>query len=195
MNLNAHPADDANAPVVGQSWDVEGPVRIAAHQHRRGQLIYTEAGSVSVEAQGARFVAPPHRAVWLPPGVVHAAFYPRAVAFRGLFFDIDVCREMPSSTAVLQIDPLCRELIRAAVKFPWGYAPNGPEARLTSVLTDRMSIVRYAPLSLPGGKSQAVLKIMAALEDNPADNRSTAEWASFVHLTERTLARKFIADS
>ena len=78
-----HPADAAVRPIVGEVWDHPGPRRVPRHSHGRGQLIYPERGSVSVETDDALFVVPPHRAVWVPPAMPHAAWYPREVAFPG----------------------------------------------------------------------------------------------------------------
>lgn len=195
MDLNNHPADRATATVVGQSWDIKGPRTVPKHKHRRGQLIYTESGCVTVEVADARFIAPPQRAVWLPPGTSHTAFYPRDVAFRGLFFEPQVCRSLPSSASVLQIDPLSRELIRAAVTVPWEYPKDGPEARLIRVLLDRITVLPSTQLWLSKGQDKAVIRVMEALVENPADGRSIREWAAHAHLSERTLARRFISDT
>ena len=72
-----HPADAALLPIVGDVWDHPGPRQVPRHSHSRGQLIYPERGSVSVETDEALFVVPPHRAVWVPPAMPHAASYPR----------------------------------------------------------------------------------------------------------------------
>ena len=71
-DLSDHPADRAANPVVGISWDDPGPRHIPTHSHRRGQMIYAERGCVTVEAHGASFILPPHRAAWVPPETPHA---------------------------------------------------------------------------------------------------------------------------
>ena len=194
-DLSDHPADRAANPVVGIRMDEPGPCRIARHSHRRGQLIYTERGCVSVEAHGASFVLPPHRAVWVPPETPHAAWYPREVAFRGIFIAADLCDALPARCTVIQVDPLTRELIRAATRMPWDYPPDGPQARLMHVLIDQLMATPTAPLTLPDGRDARVRSIMRALRTNPADERSLGHWAGFAGLSERTLARRFLADT
>ena len=119
-----HPADQAHNPIVGDSWDHPGPREVSRHSHRRGQLIYTERGCVSVEAEDALFVAPPHRAVWVPPDMEHAALYPREVAFRGIFIAREFCADLPSRCTVFQVDALTRELIAAAARTPVAPSPR-----------------------------------------------------------------------
>lgn len=191
-----HPADRAARPIVGERWDVPEPRSVAWHSHRRGQLIHTERGCVSVLTREAHFVVPPQRAVWLPPETPHAARYPREVAFRGIFVAPEVCRALPSRAAVVQVDALTRELIAAAVRLPWSYAAEGPEARLMRVLLDRLTMaLPVPPLRLPEGQDARVRNVMAALRADPADNRPLSGWALAVHLSERSLARRFVADT
>ncbi len=194
-DLSQHPADDAENPIVGVWWDVSGPRYVPTHRHRRGQLIYTERGSVTVEAQGTVCIAPAFRAVWVPPGVDHSARYPRDVAFRGIFIAPERCLALPARCAVVQVDPLTRELIHVAARMPWNYEADGPDARLMQVLLDRLTGLSVMPLYLPDGRDERVRRVMAALRASPADERRFRDWAAFANLSERSLARRFTADT
>ena len=194
-DLSDHPADRAANPVVGIRMDDPGPRRIATHSHRRGQVIYAERGCVSVEVQDTSFVLPPHRAVWVPPETPHAAWYPREVAFRGIFIAPELCGGLPARCTVIQVDPLTRELIRAATRIPWDYAANGRQARLMRVLIDQLVAMPTAPLALPDGRDARVRSVMRALRSNPADEQPLGHWAAVAGLSERTLARRFLADT
>lgn len=190
-----HPGDRAAAAVVGERWDVVGPRRIAPHAHARGQLIYTERGCVSVETAGMLHVAPPHRAVWLPPGTRHAVSYPREVAFRGVMVDASHCATLPPRATVVQVDPLTRELIREVSTFPWDHDADGPEARIARVLLDRLVDLPVAPLHLPEGRDGDVRRIADALRRDPADPRTFGDWSRELAVGERTLARRFRRDT
>ncbi|NIA71173.1 AraC family transcriptional regulator [Pelagibius litoralis] len=194
-DLADHPADRAAAPIVGEYWDEPGSNSVSWHSHRRGQLIYAQRGCVRVHTEDALFVVPPHRAVWVPPETIHAAHYPREVAFRGLFVIAALCATLPQRATVMQVDPLTRELIDAAVRLPWDYPADGHEQRLMTVLMDRLVVLPAAPLSLPEGRDERVLRVMRALRADPADNRSLGLWARSVHLSERTLTRRFAVDT
>lgn len=49
------------------------------------------------------------------------------------------------------------------------------------------------PSWLPGTDDALLSPLLLALQADPADNRSAADWAHTVHTTERTLARRFQA--
>lgn len=195
MALDRHPADAAPAPIVAQRWDRAGPQALPAHAHRRGQLISTARGVVTVVIGRARYVAPPHRAIWAPPETEHAVSYPQDVAFRGVFVAPTLCGTLPKRPAVLQIDALTRELIEAACRISWDHPPEGPEARLMAVLLDRLSAPRAAGLELPGAADKAVARVMARLEATPADDRPLSAWAEIAFVSERTLARRFQSET
>ncbi|WP_422365007.1 AraC family transcriptional regulator [Pelagibius sp.] len=194
-DLADHPADRAAAPIVGEYWDQPGPNSVSWHSHRRGQLIYAQRGCVRVQTDDALFVVPPHRAVWVPPETEHAAHYPREVAFRGLFVIARLCKTLPQRPTVMQVDSLTRELIDAAVRLPWDYPDEGREQRLMAVLMDRLVALPATPLRLPEGHDDQVRRVMQALRDDPADNRSLGLWARSVNLSERTLTRRFVDDT
>lgn len=189
------PADEAPNPIVGEYWDHVGPQTIPWHSHRRGQVIHVVRGCVTVETREGLFVLPPHRAIWLPPETRHSVRYPGEVAFRGVYLARDLTEPFPSRPTVLNVDRLTRELIDKATRVPWDYAAKGPEARLFAVLIDQMVALKSVPLSLPDATDKRLKSIMAALRDNPADQRTLIQWAESVHMSERTLARRFRAET
>lgn len=195
LELADHPADRAATPVVGQYWDDPGPRSLDWHSHRRGQLIHTQRGCVSVLTEAALFVAPSQGAVWVPPETPHAARYPRQVAFRGIFVAPEFCAALPSRPTIVQVGPLARELIDAAVRLPWDYHPDGPEARLMRVLLDQLVALPSSPLQLPEGRDSRVRRVMDGLRADPAADRPLRGWARAVNTSERTLSRRFIADT
>ena len=52
-----------------------------------------------------------------------------------------------------------------------------------------------APLTLPDGRDARVRTVMRALRSNPADERPLSYWADVAGMSERTLARRFLADT
>lgn len=194
-DLNEHPADSAANPVVGMVWDDPGPRQVPRHAHRRGQLIYSERGCVTVEVEDALFILPPNRAVWIPPELPHSATYKREVAFRGIFIAPEVCDTLPARCAIVQVNPLVRELIAEAARKPWDYIPDGPDARLMRVLIDQLVLLPTSPLRLPDAQSPRLRRVMVALRDDPADTRPVSAWADLAHLSIRTFTRNFRAET
>ncbi len=194
-SFDDHPADHAPRPIVGEAWDRMEPRAIPWHSHQRGQFIHVLTGCVTVQSADGLYVLPPHRAIWLPPETRHCVRYPGEIAFRGLFLDAVLSARFPARPTVMQVDALTRELIDKAARLPWDYPPDGREARLFAVLIDQLIEMRTAPLSLPDAQDKRLQRIMEALRADPADDRPIGAWANFVHMSERTLARRFVAET
>jgi AraC-like DNA-binding protein len=98
---------------------------------------------------------------------------------------------LPTTCAVVQVRPLLRELILAAVAFRQPYHAVGPEARLVGVLLDELDVARTAPLHLPMPRDPRLLAITAPLLADPSDKRPLGAWARTAGASARTLARLF----
>ncbi|MEO1191889.1 MAG: helix-turn-helix transcriptional regulator [Pseudomonadota bacterium] len=189
------PADQASNPVVGEYWDEVAPQTIPWHSHRRGQVIHVVKGCATVRAESGIYVLPPHRAIWLPPETPHQVRYPSQIAFRGIYIDRDYCHDLPARPTVLQVGGLTQALIDSVSRLPWDYAPWGPEARLCRVLLDQLVVLRVAPLSLPGAEDPRLVKVVEALREAPANSDPVGTWAATAHMSERTFARRFLAET
>ncbi|MCA9616929.1 MAG: helix-turn-helix transcriptional regulator [Sandaracinus sp.] len=166
----------------------------AWHVHRRAQLVHADEGVVTVETREASFVAPPERAVWIPPGHTHRVRARRAYRLTTLY--VEPSRSPSAEARVVSVDPLARELLRAAAKLGHAFADVGPEARLVAVLLDRLPTLDVLPsLRLERPRDEALAKVVAALEADPADTRTLAEHAASVALGEKTFARRFVAET
>ena len=182
-------------PVVVHRRDLASDERIAEHRHRRAQLVYASAGVMTVTTAGGAFVVPPERGVWMPAGVEHRIHARTAVAMRTLYVDPAHAPGLPSQVRVVRVTPLLRELILAAVAGGNSYRPHGPEARVMGVILDQIRVLPEAPLALPAPADPRLLRITAALERDPADQRGLEAWARFTGASERTLARLFAAET
>ena len=82
-----------------------------------------------------------------------------------------------------QGDPL--GLRRARVNLP----TSAQDLRLARVVMDQLECAQPHDDYLPYGRTPALREVLDALQAEPGDNRSLAQWAQQVHSTERTLAR------
>jgi transcriptional regulator GlxA family with amidase domain len=64
------------------------------------------------------------------------------------------------------------------------------DRRLLQVLIDQLAVAPSQGSYLPMSDDPLLLPVLMALEKNPADGRSLAQWARQVHTTERTLERR-----
>ncbi|MCG8618005.1 MAG: helix-turn-helix transcriptional regulator [Desulfobacterales bacterium] len=161
------------------------------HSHKLGQLLYASSGVMQATADGAIWVIPPQRAVWIPPGTMHAIKFIHTVTLRNIYFAPRIITGLPASCQVMAITPLMRELIAEAVTFPALYNPDGMEGRICRLILDLLKTTPAAPLHLPVPDQGPIRKIAAYLKDHPSDKTTLEAWADRLGTTSRTLARNF----
>lgn len=161
------------------------------HSHDWGQIIYASNGVMQVMAEGSIWVIPPQRAVWIPPGTVHAIKVIHTVTLRFVYFAPHVIEGLPACCQVMAITPLMRELIAQAVTFPPLYDSHGMEGRVCRLILDCLKIAPVTPLHLPVPDHGPVQEIADFLKEHPSDKSTLSEWADRLGTTSRTLARNF----
>ena len=91
-------ADSFDKPVIGIASEM-GVHDSGRHRHLRHQLLFSAAGSITIELEHALCLLPPRRAVWIPAGTVHRAIMRGVMAYRSLYFSTT----LPLSKLPLQI--------------------------------------------------------------------------------------------
>ena len=182
------PLYSRNESLAPESWTEE-------HSHPWCQLSYAISGVLGVRTPGGDHVAPPRYAVWIPPDVVHQVVNRRRTEMRSLYLDPQAALALPGDCRVLEITPLVRELIRKVSELPVEYDQSGAAGRLVAVLLDELAGLRQAAFVLPLPKDRRLQGIYAALQENPADGRTLAQWGQSAGASERTLARLFLLDT
>lgn len=95
--------------------------RLGLHVHREAQLLFASSGVMQVTTPKGRWLVPPARAVWLPPGIEHAVDMLADIEMRALLIPPDKLASHPEaprleSEFVATVGPLLRETILAAFK-------------------------------------------------------------------------------
>jgi AraC-like DNA-binding protein len=173
------------------------------HSHDWVQLSYAISGVLTVRTLATRgtrdtrdtwagsFVAPPQRAIWVPPGLEHEVLTSGRAEMRSLYLDPARTSWAPARCRVLEVTPLARELIRAAAELAPEYDEAGPDGRLVEVLLDQLAGLPEVGLSLPLPADPRLSGVSQALQRAPDDGRPMAEWARTASMSERTLSRLF----
>lgn len=193
--LLAPPSGAYPVPVVAYVSDLRRGGGLSPHSHERAQLLAVSSGSIAVAAEGATFVAPPERAVWVPADTVHETRHLASTRLRTLYIAHDAVPDLPPRTTVIQISPLMRELIGAIVMRPRLYDAAGADGRVVAVLLDQIVQSAQLPLHLPMPTSPALLALANRILENPADDRDLAALAASVAVSPRTLERQFKAET
>ena len=191
--LNRHIAQLEKLPqsVVAYGRDLQPGERLDFHHHRRAQLVYASDGIMAVTTRDATYLVPPQRAVWMPGGTEHRIDARSRLHMRTLYIETDRGWSLPGEVCVLNVTPLLRELILAAVVAGPEVVAGSPQERVMAVILDQIQTQPVAALSLPLPEDSRLRRITDALLANPADARDLAAWAHRVGASKRTLVRLF----
>lgn len=160
------------------------------HSHPWSQIICVKSGVMAMNVAGQRYLAPREFAVWLPAGTEHSSYNRKTSRFCA----IDISRELdiglPPSPCLLTLTPIFNAIADDCFARNLDEPLTESDMRMARVLLDQISQAPRQDTYLPTSQSKLLAPILAALEKNPADSTSLAQWASRVYTTERTLSRR-----
>ena len=165
-----------------------------AHRHARGQLLGADEGLLSVEAGDSRWVVPAGHAVWIPPGVSHAARSHGPFAGWSLYVVPAACAALPPAPCVVCPSALLREGMARLAAWP-ATGPDARRQRLEAVMFDELAALVPVAWELPMPSERRLRRIAQALCDHPANGRSLPEWARWAGLSPRSVSRHFVAET
>ncbi|HEY7807709.1 MAG TPA: helix-turn-helix transcriptional regulator [Croceibacterium sp.] len=168
---------------------------IEPHRHRWGQLIYAGSGVMRVRSGDTLWIVPPARAVWAPAGVEHEIHGLGDFAMRTLYFPSAMVERLPAACCAIEVPPLLRELVLAAVeRCPIDEADAGG-MRLAEVTIDRIAEARELPLQLPLPRDPRALRLAERLQADPSSPAELSELAREAGASPRTVQRLFLAET
>jgi AraC-like DNA-binding protein len=165
------------------------------HHHLRGQLFCIESGLVQVHTRHGSWLLPPHRAGWMPPGEPHTVTISGAMSGWGVFITPAIDHGLPDHPCVIGVSELTRALVRRASSWAWHDRLSDEQERVMAVLLDEMRRAPHEPLYLPMPHDRRLLRIAQAVLEQPHDNRSLDDWATWAGLSVRSLSRLFRAET
>jgi len=166
----------------------------AEHAHDWHQVVYAIDGVLMVTAENRSFVISPEQAVWLPSGVRHRVGSQLGAAFRSLWIAVDAGRNLPPHPAVLAVSPLLKELIVEAAAIEGSQDGDGYPGRIATLILDQLRRAQLLTAGLPWPRGERLLRLCEALYVDPADTRSSNDWARLLGMSSRTLTRQFEAE-
>jgi len=165
------------------------------HSHPRGQLLYAIEGVMIVRSAEASWIVPPCRALWLVAGLEHDVKMSGEVKIRTVFIDATTVRHLPARNCVIEVSPLLRELIVAAVHVPLDYDGDSRDDRLMRLLADEVRVSDVLPLHLPLPGEARIKLICEAITEHPADVSTAEQWAERLNVTAKTIHRLFVKET
>ena len=117
----------------------------------------------------------PGRGVWLPAGTQHALRITGSVAARALFIDPLARADLPATCQIVQISPLLRELILAALSLPESYSPGSRDERVYELILDELRIMPVLPFHLPEPESEPLRQLCRQIRQSPRELEQSTE--------------------
>jgi AraC-like DNA-binding protein len=177
-------------PITGLAKRYPAGMRVAAHRHRRGQLVHAASGVMRVTTREGIWIVPPARALWLPVGVMHEVRMEGDVEARTIYLDRPTSALLGRRCKVLEVTHLLRELILAAVG---SYEARDARrmAILSPLLRHELLAARETGLCIQMPKDPRLLKACRRLLDDPSRSETLELVARRAGASGRTLARLF----
>jgi AraC-like DNA-binding protein len=161
-------------------------------------LLYASTGAFRLQVDGLRWLLPPQRAAWVAAGVPLRLSAERPGTTSSVLFAQSAVPWPAFASRVFAVSTLAREMLSYAMRWGPERDEQDPKADafFDALATVCIELAAYPDAFwLPRGRSvelnQALDYTLAHLIDKP----TFAEVASAVHVSERTLARRFVAEA
>ena len=183
--------DEGEWAVINSATDYPESWVIPDHSHEKHQLLYATEGVMVVHSAQNQWTVPPNRGFWMPSGHVHSLRCVGALKMRSVFVRPASFPNLPSETKAVSISPLLSELIKASVSLKPPYAEDSRDARIMHLILDELALLPALPLSLPQPADPRIRRICLALQDDPGDASTVADWSERLGLDQTTIQRLF----
>ncbi len=210
MTVAALSADDAPSAATAMMISPRSTTSVAAgtypytavdlttdwHVHDLHQIEYAIEGVVQVETSTTRYLLPPQRAVWIPAGLAHRTTINK-VSTVSVFFEPAIVTEAGDRARVLAIEPVLREMIKYAVRWPIDRECSDPAAdlffRAMAALVAGW-LEHEVPFHLPTSDDPVVAAAMR-YTDSHLRTAGIADVCAAAAVSERTLRRRFATET
>ena len=169
---------------------VEGNSEYVRHSHPWSQIICVKSGVLAMLVNGQRYLAPREFAIWVPAGVEHSSYNRKTTRFCAIDIAPELDTDLPAEPCLLTPTAIFNAIADDCFSRNMTEPQNEADLRMCRVLLDQISLAPRQNTYLPTSENKLLAPVLNALEKNPADNTSLAQWAKQVYTTERTLSRR-----
>lgn len=189
---------DVNPDSIYCHHDHMGEKFIPEHDHKKGQLLYTEGGIVHVRTPLKTYYLPALHFMWLPPGVLHS-IHPSSpeVVMRNLYFPVDSHDgAFFSREGIYPVNKLILELLLFTHKWNGNLEKDSPNYHIAMglkyLLVEMQS--KVLPLSLPLASDSRLNAVLQHIEKSLGETLLFSDLAKKFGFSERSLYRLFQKD-
>jgi AraC-like DNA-binding protein len=162
------------------------------HVHEDHQLAWAASGVLTVRSGVEAWVLPPTRALWIPAGVRHETLSEGVATMRTAYVRPSSCSIAWSTCTPIEVSPLVAELL-GHLEDDDLVSSSRTHAEL--LLVDLLEPVPTISFEVRMPTDDRALRVAQRLIDDPAVDRTLAQWGADVGASSRTLARAFIAET
>jgi len=193
-NVSLDDVDAADRPVLAIGTDYPSGHVLEFHRHRRAQLLYGATGIMRVDTADATWTVPTHRAVLIPSNTEHQVLM-EDVSTRSLYLEPAAAPWFPARCQVVDVSPLLRALLLAAVDLPASYDRHGRDGALVELILHEIQSVAPLPLDLPMPGRDDLRGLCQAFITAPSVRELPGSWAAELNVSTRTFNRLFRAQT
>lgn len=171
-----------------RTFEFDNGTHVAPHTHRSAQLIYSVKGSLVIETSAERWYVPATRGVWMPAELSHSIRCFGDVQMKTAFVRPD--RDLPDKPYEVEVGNALRELLIALDGLDTN-AASVPAEQLLAVIRYLSTPVGSSALAIPIRSTGPINTIVETLLANPCDRTTLEAWSARIHLSTRTITRRF----
>ncbi|RCV57587.1 AraC family transcriptional regulator [Marinitenerispora sediminis] len=160
------------------------------HEHRRAQFLYGATGVMVVETDTGTWTVPTDRAVLIPAATRHRVRM-LGVSTRSLYIEPEAVPWWPAACTVVDVTPLLRELLLAAVEFDADYDLAGREGAVAKLLLHEIAALAPLPLHVDLPSSPDLAALCQDYLARPDARLTNRDWAARLAMSERAFTRRF----
>jgi AraC-like DNA-binding protein/mannose-6-phosphate isomerase-like protein (cupin superfamily) len=191
MTRTVEDCEACDRPVAALATDYAHGDEVLPHSHRRAQLIHSVTGAMTVTSTGGRWVVPAGKAVWMPADMPHRIRMAGEVRMRTVYVRSDARSGLPQRCEVIEVSPLLREAIIAAMAIPLDYRESGRDHRVMELILDELEQAPRLAMHVPFPQDPRLMQVCQRLLAQPASAPTIDELAARIHVSGRTLSRLF----
>ncbi|GHE08332.1 transcriptional regulator [Streptomyces alanosinicus] len=193
-NVSLDEVDHVDRAVLPIGTDYPSGLVLDWHRHRRAQFLYGATGVMVVDTPEGTWTVPPERAVLIPAAIRHRVRM-LGVSTRSLYIEPDAVPWWPAACTVVDVPPLLRELLLAAVEFEADYSLSGREGCVVALLLHEIAARTPLPFHVAIPAAADLASLCRAYLAAPDAGVTNAVWAARTAMSERAFTRRFRAET
>ena len=166
------------------------------HSHPTHEILWNDRGMSVATVDGSSWTIGQQIGLWIPAGTLHAGHAPSGTVYRTAHFDIGAFDSYAPHPEAIALTPLLRLLLeRLADSTGAGSALSHESRRLTEAMVRDVLAPARSSLTVRIPTSALLAPIARAVLDAPGEAPALGAWAADLGISERTIARAFLAET